>query len=211
MMRKLLSVTLLFLAFAVISSWHVFASPSLVAGRKIVIDPGHGGASDVGSAECPGLYEKDAVLDIARRLEALLVNDGANVLMTRTDDTYKSNNDRYTAANQFGGDVLVSVHLNGSTNHNKNGTLGLYGKRNKDLEFTKILHRRLVSDIGVTDLGTTNFASGVLLKSNMPASIQETVYISNTTECNLLKDGSGNRQQQIAQSLYNGLSDWFGK
>lgn len=59
------------------------------------------------------------------------------------------------------------------------------------------------------DLGVTNFASGVLLKSNMPATMQETVFISNATECALLTNGTGNRQQQLAQSLYNGIVDWF--
>ncbi|OGY18275.1 MAG: hypothetical protein A3F04_00175 [Candidatus Chisholmbacteria bacterium RIFCSPHIGHO2_12_FULL_49_9] len=210
MIRKFLSVTLLFFAFVLIDAIHVFAASSPVTSRKIVIDPGHGG-TDWGSTECPGLAEKDANLDISRRLQELLANDGAQVLMTRTDDSYKSNNDRYTQANQFGGQVLVSVHLNGSTNHTKNGTLGLYGKRNKDLEFAKTLHQRMVSEVGVPDLGITNFASGVLLKANMPATIAETVFISNTAECSLLTDGTGNRQQKIAQSLYYGISDWFAR
>lgn len=209
-MKKFLSISVLLFAFVFFGSIHVSATSSPVTGRRIVIDPGHGG-NDWGSTECPGLYEKDANLDITRRLQTLLRDNGADVLMTRIDDTDKSNNDRYTAANQFSGEVLVSVHLNGSTNHTKNGTLGLYGKRNKDLEFTKILHKRMATEVGVPDLGITNFASGVLLKSNMPATIAETVFISNTKECNLLKDGTGNRQQHIAQSLSNGISDWFAR
>lgn len=106
--------------------------------------------------------------------------------------------------------MLVSVHLNGSTDHSANGTLGLYGKRNKDKKFTEVVHNRLAAELNVPDLGVTNFASGVLLKSEMPATIQETVFISNTQECEWLTDGTGNRQQEIAQSLYNGLADWFG-
>ena len=72
-----------------------------------------------------------------------------------------------------------------------------------------MLHKRLASELGVPNQGVTNFASGVLLKSNMPATIQEGVYISNTQECIALRDGDGTRQQEIAQSLYNGLIDWF--
>lgn len=199
----------IFLSIAVllITANTVFAASS-VSGRKIVIDPGHGG-SDYGSMECPGYYESNANLDIAYKLKSLLEQNGANVLMTRTDDSYKSNNDRYTEANKFGGEALVSIHLNGSTNHNKDGTAGLYGKRIKDLAFAKALHKRLASELGVPDLGVTNFASGVLLKANMPASIQETVFISNTNECSKLTDRTGNRQQEIAQSLYNGLVDWL--
>jgi len=53
------------------------------------------------------------------------------------------------------------------------------------------------------------FASGVILKANMPATIQEAVFISNTDECIALKADSGFRQQEIANSLYNGIDDWF--
>ena len=179
-----------------------------VTGHKIVIDPGHGGGSS-GSTECSGYPEKDANLDIAFRLKALLEADVAEVFMTREDDSTLSNKDRYEFANSVNGEALVSVHLNGSTNHSANGTLGLYGKRNKDKKFTEIVHARLAAELGVLDQGVTNFASGVLLKSNMPATIQEGVYISNIQECIALRDGDGTRQQEIAQSLYNGLIDWF--
>lgn len=206
MAKKFLIFGILVTLFAVFTI-RTNANSSLT-GHKIVIDPGHGG-SDRGSMECPGLYESVANLDIANRLKALLENDGATVYMTRTDDSFKTNEDRYNGANNFGGQALVSIHLNGSTNHNKNGTLGLYGKRNKDMNFTKTVYTRLKTELRVPDLGVTNFASGVLLKSNMPATMQEAVYISNTTECNLLKDPQGERQQQIAESLYNGLVDWF--
>lgn len=206
-MFKKLSSIFVFLVFLALLTTRTLAITSL-SGHRIVIDPGHGG-SDYGSTECQNLPEKNATLDIAYRLKALLEVDGAQVFMTRTDDSTKSNNDRYTFANSVNGETLVSVHLNGSTNHNKDGTKGLYGKRLKDKAFTEVVHKRLANELGVPDLGVTNFASGVLLKSNMPATMQETVFISNTIECALLTDGTGNRQQQIAQSLYNGIVDWF--
>lgn len=206
MFKRILFI-LSFVTLVVLIPQSIFSATS-VTNHKIVIDPGHGG-SDFGSTECPTLLEKDANLQIANKLKALLEADDAIVGMTRTDDSYKSNNDRYTFANTFGGEALVSVHLNGSTNPNTDGTKGLYGKLNKDKAFTQTIHARLVSELGIPDLGVTNFASGVLLKSNMPASIQESVFISNTQECNLLSDNTGNRQQEIAQSLYNGLIDWF--
>ena len=206
-MKKLLTLVLAFFSLLFFTSF-AFAQTNPLLGKVIVLDPGHGG-SDYGSIECAGLPEKDATLDIANRLKALLEADGAEVFLTRIDDSTKSNNDRYTLANSVGGEALVSIHLNGSTDHNKNGTLGLYGKLNKDKAFTQTVHARLASELGVPDLGVTNFASGVLLKAEMPATMQETVFISNTQECQQLTNGTGIRQQQIAQSLYNGLLDWF--
>ena len=184
----------------------VFAQTNL-SGKVIVLDPGHGG-SDTGAVN-DTLYEKTVTLDIANRLKTLLEAEGATVYLTRECDCDKSNNDRYTLANSVGGNALVSIHLNGSTNSTKDGTQGLWGKKNKDQAFTKTVHQALAGSLGVPDLGITNFASGVLLKSNMPATIAETVFITNTNEYNLLTNGTGNRQQQIAQSLYQGIINWF--
>lgn len=211
MTKKLVVLALFLLGTSLIIVSHARAATH-VTDRKIVIDAGHGG-SDNGSMECPDYTEKVANLDIAERLKALLEANGATTYMTRVDDSTLSNNDRYTFANSTDGEVLVSVHLNGSTNHDKDGTQGLYGKRNKDKAFTEIIHSALWNSLKSTpdfiDFGVTNFASGVLLKSNMPATIQETVFISDTDECAWLTDGTGNRQQEIAQSLYDGLNDWF--
>jgi N-acetylmuramoyl-L-alanine amidase len=178
------------------------------ASLSIVLDPGHGG-TDPGSTECAGYPEKQANLDIANKLKTLLEGSGYTVYLTRTDDSTKSNNDRYTFANSVGGNALVSIHLNGSTNHSANGTQGLFGQKRKDEAFTRTVHQALVGSLGISDRGVTNFPSGVLLKSNMPSTLQESVFISNTTECQLLTDGTGNRQQQIAQALFSGINNWF--
>jgi len=177
----------------------------------IVVDPGHGG-TDTGSTECQGLTEAKANLDISLRLEVILeATNTYDVRLTRTDNSTLSNNDRYTFANSVDGNALVSIHLNGSTDHSVNGTQGFWGKKNKDEAFTNTVHLALANNLGISNRGVTNFPSGVLLKSNMPATLQETVFISNTTECQLLKDGTGNRQQQIAEALAQGVRSWFAK
>lgn len=210
-MKKLIVLSIfscfLFLLLGLLNFPHSVKAQSNLSGKIIVLDPGHGG-SDTGAVNGT-LYEKTVTFDIANRLKTLLEADGATVYLTRDCDCDKSNNDRYTLANSVGGNALVSIHLNGSTNSTKDGTQGLWGKKNKDKAFTKIVHQALAGSLGVPDLGITNFASGVLLKSNMPATIAETVFITSTNEYNLLIDGTGNRQQQIAQSLYQGIVNWF--
>lgn len=175
----------------------------------IIIDPGHGGSGS-GSTQCSGYPEKEANLDIAKLTKPLLENVGFEVHLTRTDDSTKSNNDRYTFANSMGGNALVSIHLNGSTDHAVNGTQGFYGKKNKDEAFTKVVHEALVSGLSpINDRGVTNFPSGVLLKSHMPTTLVEAVFISNTHECQLLTDGTGDRQQEIAEAVVAGVINWF--
>lgn len=200
-----LIVFLILILFSAITP--AFAQTS-VTGRVIILDPGHGG-TDSGAVN-GSLREADVTLDIAKNyLKPLLEADGAVVYLTRDCDCTKTNEDRYTFANNHNGDVLLSIHLNGSTNPLKDGTQGLYGQKNKDEAFTKAIHQALYPALSLPDLGVTNFASGVLLKSNMPATIAETVFITNSNEYALLTDGTGNRQKQIAQNLYQGLINWF--
>lgn len=206
MMKKLFFLLILIFTVLLLPINSTFADSS-ISGKTIILDPGHGG-SDSGAVNGV-LREADVNLDIANRLKALLEKDGATAYLTRDCDCTKSNEARYTFANNAGGQALVSIHLNGSINSNTNGTQGLYGQKNKDLGFTKVMHQALFPSLGVNDLGITNFASGVLLKSNMPATIAETVFITNSIEYQKLTDGTGNRQQVIAQNLKNGLVNWF--
>ncbi len=204
--KYLILVALLVLPFLFVSK---ATAESNVGGNKIVIDAGHGG-SDPGSMECPDLSEADANLHVAQLLESKLKADEATVYMTRTDDSYLTNRDRYTSANGTDGEILVSIHFNGSTDHNLNYTQGLYAKWQKDINLASTIHNQLYPGLGIPDGGLLQFASGVILKAEIPATIQEVAFISNTTECGLLKDSTGSRQEQIAQALYNGINDWFG-
>ena len=87
--------------------------PSLfqLAVRKIVIDPGHGGA-DPGAVTPFGLEEKAITLDIANRLRALLKDAPLRVVMTRSDDSTVSLERRVEIANAENADLFLSIHIN---------------------------------------------------------------------------------------------------
>lgn len=208
--KYLLLLILLVLPFLFVPTSH---AQSAVSGHKVIIDAGHGGSlpglSDPGSTECPGLTEADANLQVARLLETKLKESGATVYMTRIDDYYMSNRDRYTIANGTDGEILVSIHFNGSTDHSINYTQGLYAKWKKDINLASTIHNQLYPSLGILDGGLLQFASGVILKAEMSATIQEVAFISNTEECKKLSDGTEIRQNQIAQSLFNGIEKWF--
>ncbi len=81
---------------------------------RIVIDPGHGG-HDMGTMGPGGLLEKDLVLSLARGLQKLLQEKlGAEVVLTRNDDTFKSLEERTAIANQHQADLFISIHANSS-------------------------------------------------------------------------------------------------
>ena len=79
---------------------------------RIVVDAGHGGW-DLGTVGRRGLLEKDLVLEIAQRLGKLLESRlGADVILTRNDDTYIPLDERASMANQAQADLFISVHAN---------------------------------------------------------------------------------------------------
>ena len=79
---------------------------------RVVIDPGHGG-HDTGSIGRGGLLEKDLVLDVALRLGKLIEEElGAEVVYTRSDDTFVALEDRTVLANEKKADLFLAVHAN---------------------------------------------------------------------------------------------------
>jgi N-acetylmuramoyl-L-alanine amidase len=183
---------------------------------KVVLDAGHGG-TDSGAVNTKyRLTEKEQTLDVANRLKTLLAGDGCTVYMTRTLNSQTlSNNDRYTYANTKGANLLVSIHMNGSTNPSTDYTTTLFGKWRKDKELANTVFSSLSTLPAANGTGTIatrkpySFASGVLLKSNMPATIAETVFITNNEEGELLSYPTGIRQQQIAEALRAGIEDYL--
>lgn len=95
--------------------------------KKVCLDPGHGGSDPGAVNEAYGLEEADINLDVAYGLKALLKTDGADVVMTRTDDSYRSNSDRYTYCNDEKATILVSIHTNSVADPSWDGSLTLYG------------------------------------------------------------------------------------
>ncbi len=81
-----------------------------VFGKLVVLDPGHGG-NDSG-AYYFNTREKDLNLDIALRLEKLLLSYGINVSMTRRDDRAVDLYERPEIANRLNADLFVSIHNN---------------------------------------------------------------------------------------------------
>ena len=80
--------------------------------HTIVIDPGHGG-TQVGAIGPGGLMEKDATLAVCRKLaDALSSKLHTRVILTRTDDTLVSLDQRTAIANQYKADLFLSVHMN---------------------------------------------------------------------------------------------------
>lgn len=78
--------------------------------KTIVIDPGHGG-KDSGALGAKA-QEKDIVLAVGKLLKKELEKEGFNVKMTRDKDVFIELGQRANLANQWDGDLFVSLHCN---------------------------------------------------------------------------------------------------
>src|SRR5437899_6491331 len=87
--------------------------------QTVVLDPGHGGY-DKGQVSRYG-YEKDFVLDVARKLRPLLQSKGMRVIMTREGDYFVPLEVRAQIANKARDSIFVSLHFNAS-NDDRNAT-----------------------------------------------------------------------------------------
>lgn len=87
----------------------------------VVIDPGHGGTTNIGGSDAnhavspSGVLEKTLTLQIAEQVEQSLLASApqVRVLKTRSGDTNLSLADRAAVAKNNKADIFVSIHFNG--------------------------------------------------------------------------------------------------
>ena len=191
-------------------------SPGL-KGKKIVIDPGHGG-SDPGAIGPSRIYEKTVTLAIAQRVDAMLRQKGASVLLTRYDDrdVYPTSDAtdaqelqaRVNVGIKTQADVFVSIHANASVDRTVGGTATYYTpKSSYDLCLARALQSGVAASVGLSDNGVRQAGFYVTKRSRMPAALVETAFISNPKEEQLLN--SPVFQQKMAVGIVNGLEAYF--
>ena len=151
---------------------------------KIVIDPGHGG-HDSGTIGDGGIMEKDVVLDVALRLGTLLhARLGADIIYTRSDDTFIPLETRTAIANKSEADLFLSIHANSSDDETARGVETYYLNFTAQPDALDVAAREnAVSDQGVHQLA--DLVKKITLKDKI--------------------DESREFASDVEQSLYDGL------
>lgn len=118
----------------------------------VVIDPGHGGENE-GTTGSGDLVEKDVTLDIALRLRDLLEDDLYEVVLTRDEDREINLEERARLANEQGGDIFVSIHVNWLPDRQARGLETFYLGATDDPVLSQIVAREnLDSGFSLGDL-----------------------------------------------------------
>ena len=169
---------------------------------RIVVDAGHGGW-DLGTVGRRGLLEKDLVLEIAQRLGMLLQSRlGADVVLTRNDDTYIPLDERAGIANQAQADLFISVHANYSDLPSARGVETYYtnffsAPNAKDLE-TREDHAR---NANAAVLSPAELHDKIEQSRRLAASVQRSLYGT------LAVQNAGLRDRGVKEASYVVLTE----
>jgi N-acetylmuramoyl-L-alanine amidase len=167
------------------------AGPRL-RGKRIVIDPGHGGADR--GVVVAGVTEADLMWDLGRRLEGRMAATGMEALLTRREDTCPTDAERAAFANAAGAAVVLSLHVDANRSMHAEGLATFHFGNGSGITSTVgealagYIHRELTSRTAMLDLGTQARTWELLRLTRMPTVRVEIGYLTNMGDRRRLLD-----------------------
>ncbi|WP_088051968.1 N-acetylmuramoyl-L-alanine amidase CwlD [Virgibacillus dakarensis] len=197
-------------------TWETWSLP--LAGKTIVIDPGHGGP-DGGAEGRDDTQEKDVALAVSKKLQDYLQQSGALVYLTREKDTdlaesgtkglsrRKSEDIRKRLAfiHEKKADFYVTVHLNAIPSARWSGAQTFYyPKFEESKHLAKMIQSEIIRNLENTKRTPLAINGIYLLKhAEVPGALVEIGFLSNEHERELLKQDE--YQLKMAGSIYEGI------
>jgi len=194
---------------------------AILDGRRILIDPGHGGHFR-GTLGQDGLEESRVNLGVSLYLWGLLREAGAEVFLTRSAEKDFLNEADSTLAGELGvrvamvdslePDILVSIHHNAQNDRDpdKNATETYYrfgDPASRDLAFA--VHRHLMRNLGI-DEGEVRPGNYFILRNiDIPAILGEGSYLTNPGVEGKLR--LSEKQRLEAEAYFLGILEYFSR
>lgn len=195
------------------------AATRALAGKIIVIDPGHGGP-DPGAVGAAGVLEKEVVLEISFVLRDYLERAGARPILTREADVDLSEQppgsplqlrkkddleQRISMANEIPADVFVSIHANKFPSPIWYGAQTFYHAPSfEGRRLALSLQEQLVRLTDTEREINSNINQYVLRNAKVPAATVEVGFLSHPGEEALL--GDPKYQKRLAWAIFLGLA-----
>ncbi|MFD9889621.1 N-acetylmuramoyl-L-alanine amidase [Amycolatopsis sp. NPDC059027] len=167
------------------------AGPRL-RGKRIVIDPGHGG-DDLGVI-AGGLREADIAWDLARRLEGRMKATGMEALISRGPNQSPTESERAKFANDAGADLFLSLHNDANDSPKAEGVASFhFGTGNGTTStvgelLAGFIQRELAARTGLLDCRTHYKTWEIFTKTRCPAVRVEIGYLTNPDDARRLAD-----------------------
>jgi N-acetylmuramoyl-L-alanine amidase len=168
---------------------------------RIVIDAGHGG-HDSGTIGADGIEEKDVVLDVALRLGKLLSERlGAEVIYTRSDDTFIPLETRTAIANKAQADLFLSIHANSSPDASARGVETYYLNFTSDPTALDVAAREnAVSDQSIHQL--SDLVKKIALKDKIAESREFASDVEGSLYSGLAKGNAGLKDRGVKKAPF---------
>ncbi len=150
----------------------------------VAIDPGHGG-EDPGAIGPSGVYEKDVVLQIARRLYRMMdERQGMQPVMLREGDYYIPLAERrQMAAEKHGADVFISIHADAFTDPRARGA-SVFALSNQGATSARARYLARISNesdrvagVHESERGNANGLMDVLADMTMSGSMTHSIFL----------------------------------
>lgn len=192
--------------------------PLPLAGKTIVIDPGHGGP-DGGAVGKDNTTEKEIALEVSKKTRDYLQQAGAVVYLTREEDkdlagdhvkgySKRKSEDirnRLKFIHEKEPDFFITVHLNSLPSSRWSGAQTFYYPsfpENKHL--ATMIQVEIIRNLENTNRTPLPINGIYLLKyAEVPGALVEIGFLSNEEERERLKDKK--YQEQMAASIYQGI------
>ncbi|HEX2025075.1 MAG TPA: N-acetylmuramoyl-L-alanine amidase [Actinomycetota bacterium] len=187
------------------------AGGTLLEGRVIALDPGHG-PDDPGATGPTGLREADVAYGLALDLARELGERGCRTVVLREQDEDPEASIRAARANDAEADALVSIHLNSHEDPAAEGSAAYYFGRLGFSSLTghalaELIQEEVSSATGLRDGRTHPKAFAILRETRMPAVQVEPCFITNPKEEQLLSEERFVRE--VARALAVALERFF--
>lgn len=224
-MRRILQLLMAILMIAAVyCTFRYRVLPSSAGASKekyvIVIDPGHGG-EDPGKVGINDALEKEINLAIAKKLEAVLQENGYEVVLTRTTDDglYSSSDSNKKVADmkkrcqiieEAKADIVVSIHQNSFSQESVCGAQVFYYKYSQQGQVLAEKIQSAIKEYADTENKRTikdNSTYYMLVHTPCPTVIVECGFLSNSEEAEKLC--TEEYQDKIANAVYEGIEAYF--
>ena len=185
---------------------------------------GHGG-EDGGAVSSNGTSEANINLSIALKLQNLLEQSGATVILTRSTDQAIYDADeassikekkvsdlknRVKIGNESSADAFVSIHLNKIPQEQYYGWQTFYKKNDEESKkLAESIQSNLNEAIQKENNRIAKTIENIYIVDNIeiPITIVECGFLSNTEELKNLQNEE--YQERLAWGIHSGILDWF--
>lgn len=183
----------------------------------IVIDPGHGIGSDVGS-NGNGFQEDDVTLSVGLKTGKILESKGVKVIYTRTTDERKTTpltvteslQRRCDTSNNANANYMISIHTNAFDDSSAEGTETLYYTGSvKGEKMAEAIQKSLSSALGTYNRGLKDGSWLYIAKHTVaPTVLTELGFLTNQKDAGIL--GTDQGRNKAAQAIASAILQVLG-